>query len=116
MDKQRYPHDREIDIQMLLVYRKLKHFKLINIIQNRIISIAQHIINLFNDKLIVKCMRKLVRIFHTPVVPIANTCSTTVGPIIGTTIVRISGVIGMTVVRIASAFAPTILLPVRLLE
>ena len=32
-------------------------------------------INSFNDKLMVKCMRKLVRKFHNPVVPIANTCS-----------------------------------------
>ena len=33
------------------------------------------VINLFNDKLIVECIRKLVRKSHTPVVPIANTCS-----------------------------------------
>ena len=39
------------------------------------ISIAKHIINLFNDKLNVKCIRKLVRKSYTPVVPIANTCS-----------------------------------------
>ena len=32
-------------------------------------------INSFNDKLMVKCIRKLVRKFHNPVVPIANTCS-----------------------------------------
>ena len=39
------------------------------------ISIAKHIINLFNDKLIVQCLCKLVRKSYTPVVPIANTCS-----------------------------------------
>ena len=39
------------------------------------ISIAKHINNLFNDKLNVKCIRKLVRKSYTPVVPIANTCS-----------------------------------------
>ena len=39
------------------------------------ISLAKHIINLLNDNLIVKCIRKLVRKSHTPVVPIANTCS-----------------------------------------
>ena len=38
------------------------------------ISIAKHIINLFTDKLNVKCIRKLVRKSYTPVVPIANTC------------------------------------------
>ena len=37
--------------------------------------IAKTIIDLFNDKLIVKCIRKLVRKSYTPVVPIANTCS-----------------------------------------
>ena len=39
------------------------------------ISIAKHINNLFNDKLNVKCIRKLVRKSYTPLVPIANTCS-----------------------------------------
>ena len=39
------------------------------------ISIAKHLINLFNDKLIVQCIRKLVRKSYTAVVPIANTCS-----------------------------------------
>ena len=39
------------------------------------ISIAKHIINLFKDKLIIEYIRKLVRKFYTPVVPIANTCS-----------------------------------------
>ena len=39
------------------------------------ISISKHIINLFNDKLNVKCIRKLVTKSYTPVVPIANTCS-----------------------------------------
>ena len=39
------------------------------------ISISKHIINLFNDKLNVKCIRKLVKKSYTPVVPIANTCS-----------------------------------------
>ena len=39
------------------------------------ISIAKHIINLFNVKLNVKCIRNLVRKSYTPVVPIANTCS-----------------------------------------
>ena len=39
------------------------------------ISIAKHIIYLLNDKLNVKCIRKLVRKSYTPVVPIANTCS-----------------------------------------
>ena len=39
------------------------------------ISIAKHIINLFNDKLIVQCLCKLVRKSYTPFVPIANTCS-----------------------------------------
>ena len=39
------------------------------------ISIAQHIINLFNEKLIGQCICKLVRKSYTPVVPIANTCS-----------------------------------------
>ena len=41
------------------------------------ISIDKHIINLFNDKLIVQCIRTcmLVRKSYTPVVPIANTCS-----------------------------------------
>ena len=37
--------------------------------------IAKTIINLFNDKLIVKCIHKLVGKSYTPVVPIANTCS-----------------------------------------
>ena len=37
--------------------------------------IAKTIIYLFNDKLIVYCIRKLVRNSYTPVVPIANTCS-----------------------------------------
>ena len=35
-------------------------------------SIAKHIINIFNDKLIVQY---IVRKSYTPVVPIANTCS-----------------------------------------
>ena len=39
------------------------------------ISIAKHINNLFNDKLNVKCIRKLVRKSYTSVVPIANICS-----------------------------------------
>ena len=39
------------------------------------ISIAKHIINLFNDKFKVKYIRKLVKKSYTPVVPIANTCS-----------------------------------------
>ena len=39
------------------------------------ISIAKHIINLVNDKLKVKYIRKLVKKSYTPVVPIANTCS-----------------------------------------
>ena len=39
------------------------------------ISRTKQIINSFNDKLIVECIRKLVRKSHTPVVPIANTCS-----------------------------------------
>ena len=39
------------------------------------ISIDKHIINLFNDKLIVQRIRMLVRKSYTPVVPIANTCS-----------------------------------------
>ena len=39
------------------------------------ISIDKHIINLFNDKLIVQCIHMLVRKSYTPVVPIANTCS-----------------------------------------
>ena len=39
------------------------------------ISIAKQIINLFNDKLIIEYIRKLVRKSYTPVVPIANTCS-----------------------------------------
>ena len=39
------------------------------------ISIAKLIINLVKDKLIVKCMHKLVRKSYTPVMPIANTCS-----------------------------------------
>ena len=39
------------------------------------ISIAKHIINLFNDKLKVKYIRQLVRKSYTPVVPIANTCN-----------------------------------------
>ena len=37
-------------------------------------AIAKHIINLYNDKLIVKCILMLVKNFYTPVVPIANTC------------------------------------------
>ena len=39
------------------------------------ISIAKHIINLFNDKLIVQYICKLVRKSYTPVVPTANTCN-----------------------------------------
>ena len=39
------------------------------------ISIAKHLINLFNAKLIIEYMRKLVRKSYTRVVPIANTCS-----------------------------------------
>ena len=39
------------------------------------ITIAKHIINLFNDKLMIQCLCKLVRKYYTPVVPIANTCS-----------------------------------------
>ena len=39
------------------------------------ISIAKHPINLFNAKLIIEYMRKLVRKSYIPVVPIANTCS-----------------------------------------
>ena len=39
------------------------------------ISIDKHIINLFNGKLIVQCIRMLIRKSYTPVVPIANTCS-----------------------------------------
>ena len=38
-------------------------------------DIAKTIIYLLNDKLLVKCIRKLVRKSYTPVVPIANTCS-----------------------------------------
>ena len=38
------------------------------------ISIAKHIINLFNDKLIIEYIRKLVSKSYTPVVPIAKTC------------------------------------------
>ena len=39
------------------------------------ISIAKHIVNLFNDKLIIEYIRKLFRKSYTPVMPIANTCS-----------------------------------------
>ena len=39
------------------------------------ISIAKHLTDLFNAKLIIEYMRKLVRKSYTPVVPIANTCS-----------------------------------------
>ena len=39
------------------------------------ISIAKHVINLFNDKLIAQCICKRVRKSYTPVVPINNTCS-----------------------------------------
>ena len=47
------------------------------LISNVFLSVykAKTIIYLFNDKLIVKCIRKLVRKSYTPVVPIANTCS-----------------------------------------
>ena len=59
-----------------LIKSNLVFLFIINKIVNfECISIAKHIINLFNDKLIIEYMRKLVRKYYTPVVPIANTCS-----------------------------------------
>ena len=59
-----------------LIKSSLVFLFIINKIVNfECISIARHIINLFNDKLIIEYNRKLVRKYYTPVVPIANTCS-----------------------------------------
>ena len=59
-----------------LIKSNLVFLFIINRIVNfECISIAKHIINLFNDKLIIEYIRKLVRKYYTPVVPIASTCS-----------------------------------------
>ena len=57
----------QVKLVFLFIINKNVHFECI--------SIAKHIINLVNDKLKVKYIRKLVKKSYTPVVPIANTCS-----------------------------------------